>query len=402
MIKTTVLPNGLKVVTENKKFNTVSMGIYVNVGSLNETEELSGISHVLEHMAFKGTKTKNAQQLSDQIESLGGNCNAYTTTDHTAYVVNILPDYWKIGIDFLSDIIQNSTFPEEELEKERKVILQEIDMYKDDLNATSWLKLYESVYPNQALGRPVIGTKENVTKFTRDDLLDYVKKGYTTDKMVISMVGNVKHEEVVDYVKNTFTSLPNKNQLPVAQSKYEYHDITVESKFAQTAVIVSMEGDPLYHKNTYVSSLFRNILDGGMSCRLFQEVREKRGLVYSVGVVNFSEIDTGLFGVWAAINKENIDETITVIKDTLNTMLTDITEEELEKAKNIILHSQAAKQDKVESIANQNAIITLHGKKIRSFNSIKKKINSIKLEDVYKYAKHLLNNKYSITIVHSK
>ena len=160
MIKTTVLPNGLKVVTENKKFNTISMGIYVNVGSLNETKELSGISHVLEHMAFKGTKTKNAKQLSDQIESLGGNCNAYTTTNHTAYIVNILPDYWKIGIDFLSDIIQNSTFPEEELEKERKVILQEIDMYEDDLSATSWTKLYESVYPNQALGRPVIGTNK--------------------------------------------------------------------------------------------------------------------------------------------------------------------------------------------------------------------------------------------------
>ena len=172
MIKTTVLPNGLKVVTENKKFNTISMGIYVNVGSLNETKELSGISHVLEHMAFKGTKTKNAKQLSDQIESLGGNCNAYTTTNHTAYIVNILPDYWKIGIDFLSDIIQNSTFPEEELVKEQEVVVQEIKQTIDAPDDIIFDYFQETAFPNQALGRSILGTKEKVRSFSKKTLDD--------------------------------------------------------------------------------------------------------------------------------------------------------------------------------------------------------------------------------------
>lgn len=174
----TKLENGLTIVTQNKDFNNLSIGIWVKAGLLTETPEINGISHFLEHMAFKGTTTKNAKELIDSIEQIGAQCNAYTSTDHTCYYVNLLPEYWKQGIDFLSDIVQNSTFPEEEIERERNVILQELKASLDDPTNIAFYAFMENVYKDQILGKKILGTEENIKRFTKQDFINYVTSGY--------------------------------------------------------------------------------------------------------------------------------------------------------------------------------------------------------------------------------
>lgn len=404
MTKVTTLDNGFKIVTEKKKFNNVSMGVYVNVGMLNETDELNGISHFLEHMAFKGTKTKTALELSELVENLGGNCNAYTSETYTAYLVNLLPEHWKTGVDFLADIIKNSTFPEEEIEKERNVILQEISMYEDDVSSVTYHEVISNVYKGQALSRKVIGTAENVKKFTRDDFIKYINEGYVANKMVFSITGNINHEEVVEYVKAAFSDLNTEFKLPTFTSKYvhtkESHE--VETKFQQAQVCMTTEGLTMFDKDRWVDSVFTTILSGGMSCRLFQEVREKYGLGYATSCLEFSYLETGVFGVWAAVENEDIEKTLCVLNNVLSSMTMNITEEELKKAKNMLLYSISTKEDDIYSLMHKNAIGTLFNRKLVSFKNIKNKIEKITLKDVYKYARKRHKKDFDITIIKPK
>lgn len=404
MTKITVLDNGFKIVTEKKNFNNVSMGVFVKVGLLNETDALNGISHFLEHMAFKGTTTKTAKELVDSIESLGGNCNAFTSTTHTAYLVNLLPEHWKTGVDFLADILKNSTFPEEEIEHERNVILQEIAMYDDDVNATTWTELYKNIFKGQAVGRKVIGTSENVKKFTRDDLVKYFTEGYVANNMTFSICGNVKHEEVVEYIKEAFTGLRTTFALPTFKSKYKSpkQRKDIETKFDQAQICLTIPGLKMFDKKRFIQIVFNNILDGGMSTRLFQQVREVHGLGYSVFSFSESEPNTGVYGLWAAVDKEDIEKTVEVLEKTFKSMANEISDEEFEKAKNITLFGLSSKEDNCYSIMSSNAIAGIFNKKRIGFRAKKSIIDKITKKDVMDYAKELCKHSFDITVIKPK
>ena len=404
MTKITVLSNGLKIITEKKDFNNVSMGVFVKVGLLNETDEMNGISHFLEHMAFKGTKTKTAQELADSIEKLGGNCNAFTSTTHTAYLVNLLPEHWKAEVDFLSDIIKNSTFPEEEIERERNVILQEIAMYKDNISSVSWNEITNNVFKGQALGREVIGTEENVERFTRDDLIKYMTDGYVANKMTFSICGNVKHEEVVEYIKKAFEGLRTNFTLPTFKAKYKSpkQRKDIETKFDQAQVCLTIPGLKMFDRKRFIQIIFNNILDGGMSTRLFQQVREVYGLGYSVSSFSENEPNTGIYGLWAAVDKEDIEKTIEVLEKTFRSMADEISDEEFEKAKNIALFGLSSKEDNCYSIMSSNAIAGIFNKKRIGFRAKKSIIDKITKEDIMDYAKELCKHSFDITIIKSK
>lgn len=404
MTKITVLNNGFKIITEKRNFNNVSMGVFVKVGLFNETDEMNGISHFLEHMAFKGTKTKTAQELVDSIEKLGGNCNAFTSTTHTAYLVNLLPEHWKAGVDFLSDIIKNSTFPEEEIERERNVILQEIAMYEDNISSVSWNEIISNAFKGQALGRKVIGTEENVKRFTRNDLIKYITDGYVANKMTFSICGNVKHEEVVKYVKAAFSNLNTEFKLQEFSSKYKSPKKRkeVETKFDQAHVCLTVPGRKMFERSNYVHSIFNNILDGGMSTRLFQEVRERNGLGYATSTIAESEPNTGIYGVWAAVDKEDIEKTVEVLEAAFKSMMQNIGDDEFEKAKNITLYNLTSKEDDCYSVMDANAVCGIFDKKRKSLKTKKAIINKITKQDVIEYAKSLCDKEMDIVIVKPK
>ena len=238
----TTLDNGLKIVTSNAGFKKAVIAVYVKTGLINETDDNNGISHFLEHMAFKGTTTKTAKELAEQIENLGGYMNAATGRETTTYYVAVLPENWKTAVDFLADILQNSTFPKEELEKERKVILEELARSKD--NPTSILSnhMMYSTYQNSNLKNPILGSAENINKFKAKDLKDYMNQWYTFDNMVISACGEIDHDTFVDYVKKLFNNFPKthlSNDKPIEFISGR-HDFT--DKFDQAHILLTLKG----------------------------------------------------------------------------------------------------------------------------------------------------------------
>lgn len=395
----TELDNGLIIITEKREFNNITMGVFVAAGLINETPETNGISHFLEHMAFKGTKTRTQHELSNMIENLGGRMNAYTSNDHTAYHVSVLPQHWKTGVEFLSDIIQNSIFPEEEIEKERNVILQEIKMYEDDPASVAFSNFNEITYKDQSFGRPILGPVENIKKFTKEDFIQYIQAGYKSNSIIFSICGNVNHDEVVAYVKSQFNQLMPGYTLPHQENTFVKGFKVVEKDIEQAHVVIGLKGPSITDSEKYTYSIFHNIFAGGMSCRLFQKVREEHGLAYAVQLWDDKIKDAGCFGIYAGVAEEDIEKVIIVCKDTLDTMRTDISDEDFMKAKNLAYYSLACRYDQCHNIMCSNAINMLHTGEIESFEDIKLKIKAITKQDIFDFAKKYITNDYNISIV---
>jgi len=395
----TTLDNGLRVVTYNKDFNKAVIGIYVNTGLINETDDINGISHVLEHMAFKGTTTKTAKQLAEQIENLGGYMNAYTSNEVTAYYVGLLPKDWKTGIDFLSDILQNSTFPEEELEKERNVILEELSRSYDNPTHILFYHMMYNTYRNSNLKNPILGPIKNIEKFTAKDLKDYMKKWYTLDNMIISASGNIDHDEFVEYIKQSFTNLPEKHVVEKQIIGFNPGRNDFTDKFDQAHILLALNGINAGSSEEPLYGVFVNILNGGMSCRLFQEIREKRGLAYAVSNVEENGKDWGYFGIYLGVNKDKIEEAIDASKDILKSMITNISDEDLEKAKNITLFNLANKYDSCSQMSISNAYDLLYKNEVISYNDLRGIIQGMTKEDLINFAKRYIDDNFSITVL---
>ncbi|MBM5782894.1 MAG: insulinase family protein, partial [Pelagibacterales bacterium] len=273
------LKNGLRIAAdEMKDVETVSIGVFVNTGSRNESPEINGISHFLEHMAFKGTKKRTARQIAEEFEEIGGRINAYTSKEKTVYYVKVLKQHAEFAVEFLSDILQNSTFDKVELEKERGVILQEIAMTNDTPDDIIFDYFQETAYPNQALGRSILGPVKNIKKFNSQHFKDYIGQQYNYSNMALVAAGAIKEKDLVKYGEKYFNSL-GKSKIKLAEAgKYKGGDFRKEKKLEQINLVIGFKGfsynDPQYYK----SQILAMILGGGMSSRLFQEVRENRGL----------------------------------------------------------------------------------------------------------------------------
>lgn len=402
----TTLDDGMKIVTQKADFNNVFIGAWVKVGLINESDEENGLSHFLEHMLFKGTKNRTALQLSDYIEKLGGECNAYTSTEKTVIHTSLLPEHWKFGVDFLADVIQNSNFPKEEIEREREVIIQEIAMYENDPMSEMFTHFMKNVYAGDSLGRTILGPRKNIQKFTRDDLINYFNKWYTTNNMVISACGNIDHEEFVNYVKQQFIPAfrignsyeENKNNFKIVESKQQ-------NIFSQSQFILATESINLHsnEKDKLILEILSNIIDGGMSCRLFQEIREKHGLAYQVGFMANLMEKTGFIGVHASLDERNIDKAVKLAKEVLESVKTQITDDELEKAKNTILYTMASNYDSCARLASSNGSCVLFNIEIKTYEQIRDALKEISKEDVFKFAQKYIpdvnENKYSLSVM---
>jgi predicted Zn-dependent peptidase len=333
-IQTTRLPSGLTVVTERMdRVATVSFGAYVATGSRNETEAENGVSHFLEHMAFKGTETRSAAAIAEEIEAVGGHINAYTAREQTAYYVKVLREDTALGADIIGDILTHSTFEPEELERERGVILQEIGQANDTPDDIIFDHFQEVAYPLQSLGRPILGTEEGIREMPRATLTSYMKQHYAPSNVVVAAAGNMEHGQILNLVERHFAGLSPRDPSPMEVGRYQGGEFREDRDLDQVHIVLGFPSVSYSDPDYYPTLLLSTILGGGMSSRLFQEIREKRGLVYSIYSFAQPYVDGGLFGIYAGTGESEAEELMPVTLEEIRKIQTSIAEPELARAK---------------------------------------------------------------------
>ncbi|MCF3640141.1 insulinase family protein [Rhizobium sp. TRM95111] len=335
-VECTRLPSGLTVVTEAMPhLESVALGVWIKSGSRNETVDEHGIAHLLEHMAFKGTSRRSAREIAEEIENVGGEVNAATSTETTSYYARVLKDHVPLAIDILADILTESVFDDEELRREKHVILQEIGAANDTPDDVVFDKFSETAYRGQTIGRAILGTPETVLSFQPNQIRNYLGRNYTTDRMFVVAAGAVEHESFVREAEARFARLPQTPNAPpvLEEARYSGGDVRETRDLMDAQVLFGFEGKPYHARDFYCSQILANILGGGMSSRLFQEVREHRGLCYSVYAFHWGFSDTGIFGIHAATGGENLPELVPVIIDELRKSSDRIDQQEIDRAR---------------------------------------------------------------------
>ncbi len=330
-----VLPNGLRVATQTlPHLETTSLGVWVGTGSRDETVAQHGLSHLFEHMAFKGTKTRSARDIAEEIEAIGGDLNAATGVEMTSYFARVLKGDEPVALTILADILQNSRFDEADLAREREVILQEIAAIDDSPDELIYDLIHDAAYTGQAAGRPIIGTRASVSGLSGADLKTFLAQHYRPRNMVVAAVGSVHHETFVRHVEALFGSLSEALAEPSGPANYTGGMRFSEKAFEQSHMMLAFEG-PSYLDERYVTGqVLSGLLGGGMSSRLFQEVREKRGLCYSIYSSAWGLKDSGLFAIHAATGKDMMAELINVVQQELQRVASDgVSAAEIQRSK---------------------------------------------------------------------
>jgi len=310
----TTLSNGLRVATDRiDTVDTVSLGLWVDVGTRHEAPEINGAAHFLEHMAFKGTERRSARAIAEEIEAVGGHLNAYTSRESTAYYAKVLKEDLALALDILADILLHSSFDPTELERERTVILQEIGQANDTPDDIIFDYFQERAFPDQAMGRPVLGSPEIIRRLSREAVMGYLRDHYGAARMVLSAAGNLEHRRVVDLAEKLLAEMPAERAVSSEPAQYVGGDRRQQRELEQLHLVIGFPGLPLGDPDYYAASVLSTAFGGGMSSRLFQEVREKRGLVYSSQSFAHGYRDGGLFGIYAGTGEEEAAELLPVL-----------------------------------------------------------------------------------------
>lgn len=358
-VEVSVLSNGLTIATETMPLiESVALGIWVKAGSRNEAHNRHGIAHFLEHMAFKGTDNRSAWQIAADIENVGGEINAATSVETTSYYARVLRNDLPLAIDILADILTSSKFDEDELEREKNVIMQEIGAAHDTPDDIVFDRFSETAYLNQQLGRSILGTPETVQSFMPDDLRTYINEQYSADRMVVVATGAVDHASFVREVESRLGDFRSTTSAAApVKAAYVGGDYREERDLMDAQVLIGFEGRAYHVRDFYASQLLATVLGGGMSSRLFQQVREKRGLCYSVYAFHWGFSDTGLFGIHAATGRENLEELVPVVLNELYEASTNINIQEVDRARAQyragLLMSQESAASRAGQIARQ-------------------------------------------------
>ncbi|HXP05846.1 MAG TPA: pitrilysin family protein [Stellaceae bacterium] len=310
------LDNGLRIVTDRvDTVATVSLGLWVDVGTRHEPAAINGVAHFLEHMAFKGTKRRSALAIAEEIEAVGGHLNAYTSRESTAFYAKVLKEDIGLALDILADILQHSTFEPAELERERTVILQEIGQANDTPDDIIFDYFQERAFPDQAMGRPVLGSPEIIKNLSRDSVVSYLKDHYGAKRMVLSAAGNLDHDAFVALTEKLVCDIPAERTVATETARYVGGDFRLDRDLEQLHLVLGFPGLKLDDPDYYAAAVLSTAFGGGMSSRLFQEVREKRGLVYAISSFAHSYRDGGLFGVYAGTGEDEAAELLPVLCD---------------------------------------------------------------------------------------
>ena len=387
-VRVTRLPNGLTVVSETMpRVETVSFGAYVAAGTRNESAEENGVSHFLEHMAFKGTENRDAAAIAREIENVGGHLNAYTARENTAYYCKVLKEDLGLAADIIGDILTHSTFAPEELERERGVILQEIGQANDTPDDIIFDHFQTTAYPGQPMGRPTLGTEEVIKGMRREALTGYMRHHYGPERMVVAAAGALEHERLLDLVGRHFRDLPEVAPPPPEAARYVGGEFREERDLDQVHIVLGFPATSYKDRLHYPTLLLSTLLGGGMSSRLFQEIRGKRGLVYSIYSFAHPFRDGGLFAVYAGTGEKEAEELVPVTLEELRKVQTSVTQDELDRAKAqlraSLLMSLESTGSRTEQLARQ---IQVHGR-IIPIEETKAKIAAVTIEQVQEAAR---------------
>ena len=399
-IRVTTLPSGLTIVTETmERVETVSFGAYVATGTRNETEAENGASHFLEHMAFKGTTTRTASDIAEAVENVGGHINAYTAREQTAYYVKLLKEDLALGVDIIGDILTHSTFAPEELERERGVILQEIGQANDTPDDIIFDRFQETAFPSQPMGRPVLGTEMGIRAMQRGQLTGYMQRHYAAGNVVIAGAGALQHDTVVDLARRHFADLPSELPGKFAPGLYAGGEFREDRELDQVHIVLGFPAMGYEDRDYYPSLLLSTLLGGGMSSRLFQEIREKRGLVYSIYSFASPFIDGGLFGIYAGTGEDEAKELMPVTLAELRKVQSDVSQAELDRAraqvKAGLLMSLESTGSRCEQIARQ---IQIFGRIVPTAETVAK-LQAVTLDDIARCAKRIFNSTPTLATV---
>ncbi|MCE3231817.1 MAG: processing peptidase [Rickettsiaceae bacterium] len=379
----TTLDNGLRIISqEMQETEAVTVEIWAGVGSRYEKPEQNGISHFLEHMAFKGTKTRTAKQIAEDFDNIGGHLNAHTSRENTVYYAKVLKDDFNEAGGLLSDILQNSIFDQKELELERNVVLQEIAMTKDAPDDIIFDYYQEAAFTNHPLGRPILGPEAIVSNFSQNDLNSYIGEHYTASNMILAVAGNIKHSNVVKFAEKELSGLRKGKRSHKEAASYTGGEHREERDLEQVHLTMGFKGISYLEEEIYTLQLLSLILGGGMSSRLFQEIRENRGLAYSISSFQSSYADTGMFSIYSATSPDKVNELINATCDELKRATHSITEQELKKAKSQSKASLLMGQESSSSRADTLGRRLMCYDRYITNEEILEKINAVTLKDV--------------------
>jgi predicted Zn-dependent peptidase len=391
------LDNGIPVLIDNiESINTVSLGIFVNTGSRNEYPEESGVSHYIEHMMFKGTETRTAKEISEIIDNEGGMINAYTSRDLTVYYIQMLSNKIGTGIDVLSDMFMNSTFSEENLEKERNVIIEEIRMY-DDIPEEIIHDENVKYAVTGVQSNSVLGTIESLKGITRERFLKYFNEQYIASNLVISVAGKVDVDEIYNLLNKGLGKFRDSNFRRDIDNSFVINggENIIKKDTNQVHLCFNTRGNGVKDDMKYPGAIISSVLGGNMSSRLFQKIREERGLAYSVYSYGTAFLEGGLFTIYAGTTKESYKEVLEIIKNEFNDIRENgITESELQKSKNqflsMLTFSLESSKGKMSRMANSYLLYD----EVIDIDEIIEKIEKITLEDIKKTAEYLFQEEY--------
>ncbi|HDG98891.1 MAG TPA: insulinase family protein [Desulfobacterales bacterium] len=401
MFKKTVLDNGVRILSESvEHLNSLSLGIWVDAGSRDEAEGENGVSHLIEHMVFKGTTNRTGLQIAKELDAIGGLSNAFTGKESTCFHARILRKHFPILSDILSDIFLNPIFDPSDLEREREVILQEIGMIEDTPDENVHVLFNRHFWRDHPIGMPILGTEKSVCSITREHLFSYREKHYTPDRILIAAAGDVDHDQVVSTFGPLFESLNIRNsgherRAPDCHSGISIHEKALE----QVHICIGGQAPSLKNEQRFACGLFNTILGGNMSSRLFQEIREKRGLAYSVFSFLSAYLDTGMFGIYVATDREKINYVLETIRTEIRKMLRGrMAKEDLDSAREHLtggIYLAADNTDNRMMRIAKNEMV--YGRYI-SYDEVVHKLNKVTIDDVLEAGSNIFyGNSISMT-----
>ena len=386
------LENGIPVVMESfRNVRSVAVGIWVKVGSRYETPAKNGISHFLEHMFFKGTRKRSPKDIAVEIDTMGGDLNAFTSRENTAFYIKVLDEYLEKGVDLLSDIFVHSTFPEDELEKEKKIIKEEVKMVEDTPDDYIHDLFNQTIWGHEGLGQPILGRRETIAAFTREDLIHHISKYYGTKDIIISCAGKFQPAKLMELLRERFGGLrrgsePEKGPTPEFKS-----DIKVYTKdISEAHICIGVPSVSQTSDDRYSLFVLNTLLGGGVSSRLFQEIRENRGLAYSVYSYTSMYLDTGLWGVYAGVSKKRIREVAELIIHEMLSLKDTLTEDELDKAKRHLKGNMILGLESTNSRMNNIARQEIYFNRYFSPDEISKAVDVVSMKQIRELSERLL------------
>ncbi|HEX7065339.1 MAG TPA: pitrilysin family protein [Bacillales bacterium] len=393
--------NGARVVLEKiPAVRSVAIGIWIGTGSRNETTENNGVSHFLEHMFFKGTETRNAREIAESFDKIGGHVNAFTSKEYTCFYSKVLDDHAEHALDVLADMFFHSTFSPEELNKEKDVVFEEIKMYEDTPDEMVHDLLGEAVFGDHPLGYPILGNEQSLNSFNSEMLRDYMKQSYTPDNVVISIAGNVD-ESILKKVEEYFGSYQaDHDKHSLEEPDFQTSRMARKKETEQAHLCLGFNGLPIRHEDIYALSVLNNVLGGSMSSRLFQEVREERGLAYSIFSYHSSFRDNGVLTIYGGTGANRVDELYMTIHEILKKLKEKgITDSELENSKEQI------KGNLMLGLESTNSRMSLNGKnelllgQHRSLDDMIAEIQAVNKKQVDSLARSIFTDRFSCSLV---